>query len=119
MSPARSALLLLADGRFPAGSHAHSGGLEEAVGARRVTNGEDLYRFLLGRLFTTGRVDAALAAAACKWAAGQEAAIAALEREAVARCPSPALRATSHAQGRGLLRAAAEVWPPQPGAGAR
>ncbi|MBM0204330.1 urease accessory protein UreF, partial [Micromonospora sp. STR1s_5] len=30
-----SLLLLLADGRFPAGAHAHSGGLEAAVAAGR------------------------------------------------------------------------------------
>ena len=32
-----SVLLLLADGRFPAGGHAHSSGLEAAVAAGRVS----------------------------------------------------------------------------------
>lgn len=33
----RAALLVLADGRFPAGGHAHSGGAEAAVRAGRIT----------------------------------------------------------------------------------
>lgn len=31
----RTALLILADGRFPAGGHAHSGGMEAAVASDR------------------------------------------------------------------------------------
>ncbi|MEU7048105.1 urease accessory protein UreF, partial [Streptomyces eurythermus] len=34
----RAALLVLADGRFPAGGHAHSGGAEAAVKAGRITD---------------------------------------------------------------------------------
>jgi urease accessory protein len=105
-----SALLLLGDGRFPAGGHSHSGGLEEAVGALRVQDSDDLFAFLTGRLATTGRVDAAIAAAA--WAAAPSiGALITLDAEAVARCPSPALRQASRAQGRGLLRAARSLWP--------
>ena len=37
MTPA-AALLLLADGRFPAGGHVHSAGIEAAVGDGRVKN---------------------------------------------------------------------------------
>jgi urease accessory protein len=107
---ASSALLLLADGRFPAGSHAHSGGLEEAIAAGRVRHDEDLLAFLAGRLATTGRVDAALAAAAWTAAPSIERLLA-LDAEAVARCPSPAQREASRAQGRGLLRAAKSIWP--------
>ncbi|GIH09584.1 urease accessory protein UreF [Rhizocola hellebori] len=58
-----SALLLLADGRFPAGGHAHSSGLEAAVAAGRVSSLSTLESFLLGRLYTTGLVTAAFAAA--------------------------------------------------------
>src|SRR2546430_4448027 len=58
------ALLLLTDGRFPAGTHAHSGGLEAAVRAGRVTGIEELESFLRGRLATAGPVTAAFAAAA-------------------------------------------------------
>ncbi|MET7959168.1 urease accessory protein UreF [Micromonospora zamorensis] len=59
-----SLLLLLADGRFPAGAHAHSGGLEAAVAAGRVTDLASLEAFLAGRLATAGLVGAAFAAAA-------------------------------------------------------
>lgn len=113
-------MLLLADGRFPAGGHAHSGGLEEAVHAGRVRDEASLSSFLAGRLATVGRVDAALAVAAWVVAARLVAAAAAgpaadellsLDEEAAARCPSPALRAASRAQGRGLLRASASIWP--------
>jgi urease accessory protein len=59
-----AALLLLADSRLPAGGHAHSGGLEAAVAAGRVTDVESLDGFLRGRLATAGAVAAAFAAAA-------------------------------------------------------
>ncbi|WP_433124461.1 urease accessory protein UreF [Micromonospora sp. CA-240977] len=59
-----SLLLLLADGRFPAGAHAHSGGLEAAVAAGRVRDLASLEAFLVGRLATAGLVGAAFAAAA-------------------------------------------------------
>jgi len=73
MSPAMStiALLLLADGRLPAGTHAHSGGLEAAVRAGRVDDAESLREFLLGRLTTVGLTCAAFATAtALELAAG-------------------------------------------------
>lgn len=60
----RAALLVLADGRFPAGGHAHSGGAEEAVKAGRITGAASLEAFCRGRLHTAGLVAAALAAAA-------------------------------------------------------
>lgn len=107
---ASSALLLLADGRFPAGGHAHSGGLEEAVAAGRVRDSEDLLAFLAGRLATTGQVEAALTAGAWTAAPSIEHLLV-LDAEAVARCPSPAQREASRAQGRGLLRAAKSIWP--------
>ncbi|MBP0450836.1 urease accessory protein UreF [Kitasatospora sp. RG8] len=101
-----AALLLLADGRFPAGGHAHSGGAEAAVRAGRVHDGASMTAFLTGRLHTTGLVAAALAASA---AAGQDTAV--LDAAAEARTPSPALRATSRRLGRQLLRAARAAWP--------
>ena len=101
-----TALLLLADGRFPGGGHAHSGGLEPAVADGSVHDPASLESFLAGRLQTTGEVDAWLAAAAC---AGADPA--ALDAEADARCPSPALRRASRRLGRGLRRAAAASWP--------
>ncbi|MGV9557878.1 urease accessory protein UreF [Streptomyces sp. NPDC003401] len=102
----RAALLVLADGRFPAGGHAHSGGAEEAVGAGRITGAADLEDFCRGRLHTAGLVAAALAAAA---AAGADPG--ALDAAADARTPSPALRATARRLGRQLLRAARATWP--------
>ena len=99
-------LLLLADGRFPAGGHAHSGGIEAAVMAGRVTGVDTLAAFLAGRLATAGRVAAALAAAAAAGVHDR----ARLDAEAAARIPSPALRAASRAQGRQLLRAARAVF---------
>jgi urease accessory protein len=59
-------LLVLADGRLPAGGHAHSGGLEAAVEAGRVADLRSLNGFLRGRLATSGLVAAAFAAAACR-----------------------------------------------------
>jgi len=101
------AALLLADGRFPSGGHAHSGGLEEAVTAGRVHDLDSLQGLVVGRLATAGRVAAGLAAAACtgRWP------VAELDAEADARMASPALRAASRRQGRQLLRAASHSWP--------
>ncbi|GAA2065424.1 urease accessory protein UreF [Streptomyces carpaticus] len=104
--PAAAALLLLADGRFPAGAHAHSGGAEAAVHAGRLTGPADLAAFCLGRLHTTGLVAAALAAAAC---AGHDPRR--LDEAADARTPVPALRDTARRLGRQLLRAARATWP--------
>jgi urease accessory protein len=101
-------LLLLSDGRFPAGGHAHSGGVEAAVMAGRVTGADSLGAFLAGRLATAGRVAAALAAAACAGAHD----LAAVDAEAGARIPSLALRTASRVQGRHLLRAARAVLGP-------
>ncbi|ORT60873.1 urease accessory UreF family protein [Streptomyces sp. CB03238] len=102
----RSALLVLADGRFPAGGHAHSGGAEPAVKAGRIRDARDLESFCRGRLHTSGLTSAALAAAA---ALGHDPA--ALDEAADARTPSPALRATARKLGRQMLRAARTTWP--------
>jgi urease accessory protein len=100
-------LLLLADGRFPAGGHAHSGGMETAVAAGAVKDMETLSAFLAGRLATAGLSAAGLAAASCTlkhpWAT--------LEAEADARTPSPALREVGRRQGRQMLRTARALWP--------
>jgi urease accessory protein len=57
--------LLLSDSRFPAGGHAHSGGVEPAVTAGSVRDLGSLELFLRGRLRTAGLVAAAVAACAC------------------------------------------------------
>jgi urease accessory protein len=81
--------------------------MEAAVADGRVTDLSTLEHFLNGRLATNGLCDAALAVAACctfsDWPT--------LDAEAAARCPSPALRAASRAEGRGLVRAARSMWP--------
>lgn len=103
---ARAALLMLADGRFPAGGHAHSGGGEAAVTAGLIHDPATLAAFCRGRLHTTGLVAAALAAAA---GAGLDPLL--LDAAADARTPSPALRATARKLGRQLMRAARAAWP--------
>lgn len=105
-------LLLLVDGRFPAGAHAYSAGVEAAVDVGDIVDTATLERYLAGRLSTTGTVDAAFAVAACAaliddvetdhlWR---------LDTEYSARVPSPHLRATSRRLGRQLLRAARQIW---------
>ncbi|WFE36538.1 urease accessory UreF family protein [Micromonospora sp. WMMD975] len=111
-----SLLLLLADGRFPAGAHAHSNGLEAAVAAGRVTDLASLEAFLAGRLATAGLVGAAFAAAAHRavtsaGSADRGTTLALLDAELDARTAAPALRAVSRRQGRALLRAGRAIWP--------
>jgi urease accessory protein len=100
-------LLVLADGRFPAGGHAHSGGLEAAAASGLVGDLGSLGSFLGGRLRTAGLVAAALATAA----AASDADLVALDAEADARTPSPTQRVASRRQGRQLVRAARTAWP--------
>ncbi|MEU4212478.1 urease accessory UreF family protein [Streptomyces sp. NPDC026206] len=102
----RAALFVLADGRFPAGGHAHSGGAEPAVAAGRIRDARSLEGFCRGRLHTAGLVAAALAAAA---AAGHDPLV--LEEAADARTPVPALRETARRLGRQMMRAARATWP--------
>ncbi|MBB6550924.1 urease accessory protein UreF [Nonomuraea rubra] len=102
----RAALLVLADGRFPAGGHAHSGGAEAAVIAGRVRDVASLREFCRGRLHTSGLVAAGLAAAT---AAGHDPLL--LDEAADARTPAPALRHVARRLGRQLLRAVRAAWP--------
>ncbi|MFE5262458.1 urease accessory protein UreF [Streptomyces coelicoflavus] len=127
---------MLADGRFPAGGHAHSGGLEAAVVAGRVSDPGTLEAFLRGRVATSGAMAAAFAAAACTAFGGPPEAepapetgtetetetgtgtetggqgrIGVLDAEWEARTPAPALRATSRKLGRQLLRTARAIRP--------
>ena len=118
-----AALLLLVDGRFPAGGHAYSAGVEAAVSIGDVVDSTTLERYLQGRLATTGQVDAAFAAHACVQLGGGSNAdhnaadadaydrlTAELNDEYSARMPSPYLRDTSRRLGRQLLRAATRIW---------
>ncbi|MFJ5807472.1 urease accessory protein UreF [Streptomyces sp. NPDC093093] len=101
-----AALLVLADGRFPAGGHAHSGGAEAACKAGRIHDAATLADFCRGRLHTSGLVAAGLAAAAALGLDPAE-----LDAAADARTPSPALRTAARRLGRQLLRAARATWP--------
>jgi urease accessory protein len=113
-------LLLLADSRLPAGTHAHSGGLESAVATGRVHDAETLRAFLLGRLTGVGLTSAAFAAATALELSGgvvvaeggfQSREAAALDAEYDARTPSPAQREISRRLGRQLIRAVRAGWP--------
>jgi urease accessory protein len=105
--------LLLADGRFPSGAHAHSLGLEAAVAAGSVTGMDDLRSWVAGNLGTVWRTDAAVAVLAARsvhvgagpddWRR--------LDAEVTARTTSPQLREVSRRLGRQLLRAVARTWP--------
>ena len=101
-----TSLLTLTDSRLPAGGHTHSGGVEQAIAAGVVHDPGSLATFLRRRLATAGAVAAGLAAAACGGAD-----LAALDAEADARTLSPALRAASRQQGRGLVRVSRRAWP--------
>jgi len=103
-------LLALSDSRLPTGGHVHSGGVEEAVASGLVVDLPTLRAYLTRRIRTTGLVAASLAAAVHEGtvsaAAGGQG-----DLETDARTPSPAARAASRAQGRGLVRLARRVWP--------
>lgn len=127
MSSVGLGALLLADGRFPAGGHAHSAGVEAAVADGRVVDTCSLEDFVRGRLWTAGLTEAALAAATVErlehWSGGAAhgvagggtgraaAALRALDVEADARITPPPLRAASRRLGRQMLRAAERCWP--------
>ncbi|MGW0160960.1 urease accessory protein UreF [Mycobacterium sp. NPDC003323] len=103
-------LLTLADSRLPTGGHVHSGGIEEAVTTGRVNDLVTLRAYLRRRIATQGLVSASVAAAVHDGRLQ----ITAADAETDSRTPSPAARAASRAQGRGLLRLAKRVWPQYP-----
>jgi len=113
------ALLQLGDGRFPAGGHVHSAGIESAVADGRVTGQRSLEDYLRGRLTTVGLTDAALVAASvirldAEQSDGSDllgSVIAELDAEVEARIAPPPLRSASRKLGRQLTRVAARCWP--------
>ena len=100
------AVLLLADGRFPTGGHAHSAGVEAAVADGRLRDETDLEAWLSGRVAATGRVDASLAAMTVVRLTGapSDAAVIevlrALDAEGAARLPAHPIREASRRLGR-------------------
>jgi urease accessory protein len=107
-----AALLMLADGRFPGGGYAHSGGLEPLVRAGLVDDLASLERFVRGRLNTVAVVNATFAAAACRAAIQDDAdALGVLQEELDARTPSGAQRSMSRQLGRQMDRVMSAIAP--------
>jgi urease accessory protein len=102
-------LMLLADARLPVAGHTQSGGLEPAVRDGLV----DVPGFLRTRLATVTRVEAATAVVASHHLR-QGLGLGAVEEAWAARTPSAAMRCTSRAQGKALLRLAVRIWPDSP-----
>jgi urease accessory protein len=103
-------LMMLVDGRFPAGGHTNSAGVEAAVRIGDVHDDATLERYLTGRLATTGRVDAAFSAHAAALVDPTDEVLAEIDAEYSARVPSPKLRNASRRFGRQMLRAGSTVW---------
>ena len=102
--------MLLADGRFPAGTYAHSLGLEQAVSDGLDAAG--VPGFIGARLRLVAEPEARLSVAARRAALdGGPGAVAAVEDEWAARCPNPVLRESARRLGAGLLRSAAIAMP--------
>jgi urease accessory protein len=112
-------MLVLADSRFPAGAHAHSLGLEEAV--NQGLGAGDVPAFAAARLRLVAEAEARIVVAARREVAASarreiaraphDADLAAIEAEWSARCPSPVLRDVGLRLGAQLLRSAAAIWP--------
>jgi len=108
-------LMLLADARLPAAGHTQSGGLEPAVVAG--VGADQVPEYIATRLATVTRVEAATAVVCLhQLRAGAE--LGPVEAAWAARTPSAAMRRTSRAQGRALLRLARRLWPRLPELGA-
>lgn len=102
--------MLLADARFPAGTHAHSLGLEQAV--LDGLGVADVPAFAQARLELVAVPEAVLCVAARRAvAAASPAALAPLVELHAARTPSHVLREQARRLGAQLLRTAEAVWP--------
>jgi urease accessory protein len=104
-------LMLLADARLPTAGHTQSGGLEPAVVDGLLSRDVPAYVDL--RLRTVTRVETATAVVALHHMR-QGLRLADVEIAWAARTPSPAMRATSYAMGRALLRIVRRLWPTHP-----
>ncbi len=113
---ASAALLLLADARLPTGSHAHSFGLEAAVGHGLVGDLDDLVSWVEGCVHTTWFADATATALAARLAllpTGDDDPTPTwqlLDEEVTARIGSTHGRTVSRALGRQLLRTGRGIW---------
>ena len=108
----RALTLLFSDARFPAGGHAHSGGVEQACDDGMIANVAELDDFLRGRLATAGIVAAHTSAAVSGQARrsdNPEPFWRVAEQETDSRIQSPASRAVSRQQGGQMLRTARGV----------
>jgi urease accessory protein len=110
--------MVLADSRFPAGTYAHSLGLEQAVTDGLAVAG--VPAFAAARLALVGEADAALAVAARRGVTSRGgAAVDELVELHAARTPSHVLREQARRLGAQLLRSSATVWPGDPIAACR
>ena len=98
-------LLQLADGGFPAGGFAHSGGLEAAVVRGEVRGEAAVERFAAAALWQAGTFGLAFVSAAHAGAG-----LAALDEQCEAAQSGHVSRRASRAQGRAWLRTCAEVF---------
>lgn len=108
--PINAAVAMILDGRFPAGGHTYSAGVEAAVAAGDIASDETLERYLAGRLATTGLTDAAFAAHVCGLGVFDSTWLATIDAEYEARTLSPSLASASRRFGRQLIRAGKASW---------
>lgn len=105
-------LMLLADARLPVAGHTQSGTLEPAL--RQGLRPDQVEDYIATRLATVTRVEAGTAVVALHHLrAGLQ--LSSVETAWAARTPSPAMRGSSRAQGRALLRLARKLWADDPG----
>jgi urease accessory protein len=103
--------MLLADARLPTAGHTQSGGLEPAVVDGLLS--QDVPAYIELRLRTVTRVETATATVALHHLR-QGIRLEDVEAAWAARTPSPAMRATSYAMGRALVRIVRRLWPTDP-----
>jgi urease accessory protein len=107
VTPSLLPLLLLADGRLPAGGHVHSGGVEQAIADGVVHDVGSLVVHLEARVVTVGAVEACFTAGAqLEIVRAQAWGWSRLIDEFDARVPVPALRTAARTRGRHLIRVA-------------
>lgn len=103
--------MLLADARLPTAGHTQSAGLEPAVSSG--LGPVDVPAYINLRLQTVTRVEAATAVVALHhFRHGLP--LADVETAWAARTPSPAMRATSRAMAKGMIRLTRRLWPDDP-----